>query len=435
MPTSLTNTLRSFTDLLASIRSFNRNIHYYLLTTLMLGLSVDGVYAVLFNLYLLRLGYNEEVIGLINSAGLYTFAFGSFAAGLFGSRYGSRKMLIFGVVAVLLGGTLVPFSSYIPESLQQICIVAGYMTLMGGWASFFVNGSPFMMGSADEKRRNNVFSIQVAASALAAFGGSLLGGALPGIFGRITQTPLSSPDPYRLPMQLLVILMIPAWLLIRRTTEPRTDLAGDLKEKGKEIEENRPKPKRSRLPILLIIVIAFIRLMQVAGLGATSTFINVYLDTILEVPTVRIGALTAVSRLVGVPAALLMPTLAKRFGNIGLAITGTFVAALLILPIALIPHWLAAGFGFVGARIMSSIRYPAFQVYVMELFESRQQSMIAGVMGLAAGFSFATMAFFGGFIISNLGFTALFLIGASITLMGAISLYLFEAFGKELITS
>ena len=104
----------SFTSLTTAIRSFNSNIRYYLLTTLLLGLSVDGVYAVLFNLYLLRLGYNEEVIGLFNSAGLFTFAFGSLAAGLLGTRYGSRQMLIVAVTATLIGGTIVPLAQAAP---------------------------------------------------------------------------------------------------------------------------------------------------------------------------------------------------------------------------------------------------------------------------------------------------------------------------------
>ena len=63
--------------LTTSFRTFNRSIRLYLLATLLLGLSVDGVYAVLFNLYLLRLGYNPEFIGLANAAGLAFIVAGS----------------------------------------------------------------------------------------------------------------------------------------------------------------------------------------------------------------------------------------------------------------------------------------------------------------------------------------------------------------------
>ena len=423
----------AITSLIDAVRAFNRNIHYYLLTTLLLGLSVDGVYAVLFNLYLLRLGYNEEVIGLTNSAGLYMFAFGSLASGLFGTRFGSRRMLMVGVISVLIGGTVVPLAQSLPVGFQRAVITFGYMILMGGFATFFVNGSPFMMGSAAPGQRNSVFSIQVATSALAAFGGSLLGGILPGIFGQITNTPLTEPAPYRLPMQLLVVLMVPALLLIRRTTEPRGDLAAQRSAEKAKPQKSTSTSHWRKLPLLLITVIFLIRIMQVAGLGTTATFINVYLDTVLEVPTSRIGLLTSISRLIGVPAALLVPRLTDRYGNIATAIAGSFCAAIFILPVAIIPHWVAAGVGFILARMTTSIRFPSFQVYVMEMFEPRLQSLMAGVMGLAAGLSFATMAFFGGFVITRFGFPTLFLTGASITFLGTIILWLFHIYGKDLI--
>ena len=105
-----------FKSLRQSLSAFNRNVRLYLLTSLLLGLSVDGVYAVLFNLFLLRLGYDPRFIGLINSAGLFTFAFTSLPAGLLGARYGSRRMLMVGVVAVLFGGTLVPLAQSVPAT-------------------------------------------------------------------------------------------------------------------------------------------------------------------------------------------------------------------------------------------------------------------------------------------------------------------------------
>ncbi|MEM7115796.1 MAG: MFS transporter [Chloroflexota bacterium] len=445
-----------------TLATFNRNVRLYLLTSLLLGLSVDGVYAVLFNLFLLRLGYDPKIIGYINSAGLFTFAFTSLPAGLLGSRFGSRRMLMVGVIAVLSGGTWVPLAQSVPPAWEQTWIMLGYMLLMGGFAIFFVNGSPFMMGTAAEGQRNQVFATQAAFNALAGFGGSLLGGALPGVVSRFLALDLTNPEPYRYPMQVLVFLMIPAYFLIRATEEPRADLAerdakqGQHKERETAVSLSRqersrlfplwgrfrwslvvgiprrlPKPKLAlaslkQLPLLLILLLAVIRLMQVAGLGTTATFINVYLDTELQVSTARIGLLTSVSRLVGVPAALLVPSLTKRFGNMNVAIAGSLGAALCILPIALVPHWLVAGLGFVGARIMTSLRYPAFQVYSLELVEPKLQSMLAGVMGLAAGLSFALMAFFGGFVITASSFQTLFLIGSTITLVGTAVLWLFH---------
>ena len=57
------------------LRDFNRDVRLYLITTMLIGLTVDGgVYTVLFNLYLLRLGYGPEFIGLVNGSGMLLFA-------------------------------------------------------------------------------------------------------------------------------------------------------------------------------------------------------------------------------------------------------------------------------------------------------------------------------------------------------------------------
>ena len=402
-----------------SFRTFNRSIRLFLLANILLGLSVDGVYAVLFNLYLLRLGYTSEFIGLANAAGLFSFALAGFLAGLSGSRWGSRRVMLLGASLLLTAGVLLPLAESAPTGWQDSWIVVTYVLLLGGFAFFFVGGSPFMMGSAQVQQRNALFAIHSAVSSMAAFGGSLLGGALPGLINRLSSASLTEPAPYRYPMQLLVVFMLPALFLTYATIDPRPEFTTRSAQQGKQSRNWR------RLPLLLVSMIALIRLLQVAGLGATSTFINVYLDTDLLVPTARIGLITSLSRLLGVPAALLVPRLTERFGNVRVALVGSLGAALFIVPIAFVPLWTVAGAAFIGTRIMTNIRFPAFQVYIMEMFEPDLQSMLSGVMALAAGLSFALMALGGGYVIAHFNFQSLFLAGASITFLGTVILYLF----------
>ena len=47
-----------FADYVRALRGFNRNVRLYLFTTALLGFTIfGGIYPVLFNLYLLRLGH------------------------------------------------------------------------------------------------------------------------------------------------------------------------------------------------------------------------------------------------------------------------------------------------------------------------------------------------------------------------------------------
>ena len=48
-----------------ALRLFSRDVHFYLITAALIGFTVfGGIYAVLLNLYLLRLGYGPPFVGL-----------------------------------------------------------------------------------------------------------------------------------------------------------------------------------------------------------------------------------------------------------------------------------------------------------------------------------------------------------------------------------
>ena len=57
-----------------------------------------GVYTVLLNLYLLRLGSNPLLIGQISAVRALSFALFSMPAGLLGDRWGSRLTMIVGML-------------------------------------------------------------------------------------------------------------------------------------------------------------------------------------------------------------------------------------------------------------------------------------------------------------------------------------------------
>ena len=63
---------------------------------------------------------------------------------------------------------------------------------------------------------------------------------------------------------------------------------------------------------------------------------------------------------------------------------------------ALVEHWLAASFGYIGAISMMSVRYTAFIVYILDLVPRSWQALMAGTGEAAAGLSFAMMALGGG---------------------------------------
>ena len=54
---------------LTTVRRFNRPTVLYLAVCTVHGFAHMGIYSLLVNLYLLRLGYQTEIIGIFNGAG------------------------------------------------------------------------------------------------------------------------------------------------------------------------------------------------------------------------------------------------------------------------------------------------------------------------------------------------------------------------------
>jgi MFS family permease len=170
----------------------------------------------------------------------------------------------------------------------------------------------------------------------------------------------------------------------------------------------------------LLSRIALVRFLHIAGLAVTNTFINLYLDAELRVPTAQIGVLLAIARLVSVPTALTSAALSARFGNRSVVIGASLATAVGMLPLVFVPHWSAAWFSLMIVSGLSSVRYAASIVYFLDLVPPNRRATTTGVTEMAAGICFTALTFGGGYIITLLGYRALFLLGAALTGLSAL---------------
>ena len=85
---------------------------------------------------------------------------------------------------------------------------------------------------------------------------------------------------------------------------------------------------------------------------------------------------------------------------------------------ALLPHWLAAGGGFIGVVMLASFYRPAFIAFQQESVRPRWRTAMSGATGTTAGLGFAAAAFGGGYLTTAAGYRGLFLVGAAVSLVG-----------------
>lgn len=415
------------TDYIGIIRKFNRNIVLYLVATGILGFAVDGgINSVIFNLYLLRLGFGPEFIGQINSAGLTTFALASLPVGALAGRVPARTLMAGGLGLKIAGAGLIPLAETLSPGNPGPWLLAGIVATYLGLAFYFVPAVPFIFEVTAEHERSPVFSAQSAVIALAAFVGSLLGGFLPPLFAGLAGMAPDAPAAFRYTHIVSALILTPALLAILKTRVDSPAAPLEPEAAPLPVEATTPLKRRWRgiqaSAFTLVFLLSLVRFFQVAGVGSMATFFNVYMDTHLGAPTSTIGAVTAVGRLIGVPAALITPLLVMRWGARSTVAFAGIGSTLSVLPLVFASFWGVAGLGYMGMVAFSSIRYPSFLGYSMEKVPARWRGTLSGAGEMAGGLSFATIALVGGYVIANQGFSALFLMGGGLSLFGT---YLF----------
>ena len=394
------------------LRLFSRNVRLLLVAGALVAVAWEGLRAVLLNLYLLRLGYGPELVGVVIAVGALAFALMCVPAGAMGTRWGNRNMLIIGVstMSVGLGSLLMAESA--PVAWRTAWVLASTVFAYLGMALYMVNGIPFLMGSTGPQERNYAFSIQMAVNPLAAFTGSLAAGVLPGAFASSLGVSLENPAPYRLTLGLAALLLIPSALVLLRTRPVSV-------EPPEEVASGEPEADAGRAPYALIAVVALVMALRFGGWGTSTSFFNVYLDEGLGVPTAIIGAVLAAAQLLAVPAALLAPLLMARWGNARVIMRGTLGAALFMLPLALIPLFPAAAVGFVSANVSFWVTTGPTRIFSQEIVTPRWRTVMSSVFMLGAGLAYSGMTFAGGFIIVARGYRFLFLVGAGLVALAA----------------
>lgn len=392
-----------------TLKYFSRDVRIFLITAVLIGFTVfGGIYSLLLNLYLLRLGYGPEFVGAINATGLLALALLSLPAGSLGGRWGVRRAMILGLSLCVVGYGSLPLAEWIPAAARGGWLIATYTIAHLGLTLYLVNSNPYLMASTTPRERNHVFSVQSALWPMAGFAGSLIGGLLPGIFAAGFGVTLDSPLPYRYPLLIAALLLIPAVGVVLRTREiEATD------------EMNGSQPRGS-MPLATIGLLAMVGFLRVGGEGIGRTFFNVYMDDGLGIATAQIGGLLAAAQLLAVPAALFTPLLAARWGNARVLLWGTAAVALSLLPLALIPHWIAAAAGFISMIALVSVTRPVFIVYTQEAVARPWWSAMSGATTMTVGFSWGVTALGGGFMIASVGYSGLFLTGALLTAAGAL---------------
>lgn len=396
---------------LPSMHDFGRDASMLIIASGLFAVSFFGVQTLLKVLYVIRLGYGPEYIGLFNSIGAITYMSMGLPSGALGSRFGARRMMIIGGIFGVAGMVSLPLTEFVPSSLRSFWPNFSQVLTIMGWAMLNVNLVPALMANTTEWNRNNVYALNSAFREAGTLAGTLVGGVLPGFFAGVIRQTLDDPAPYRYALWVgagLGLVAVMPLTFVKRVKSTTTRA---------QVKPNGPMPI---IPVLTMAIYIYVRH---AGWATCRGFCNAYMDTDLHLATASIGLINSIAQVAAIIAALITPRLLARYNNGNVLLTTTVGVSLSLLPIAFVPHWAAVGLGRIAYRMVSAIWIPTLQVFQMELVDSEWRSLTYGVTAMAMGFGFGSMSLAGGYIIAARGYGSFFLVGACCELVATVILW------------
>lgn len=385
-----------------NLRDYNENVRRFFLfgMPLMAGMTIQGL---LYNLYLTRLGFQEDFIGQI--VGLAPIACGifGFPVGFLSDRIGRRPFLI--ATASLLAASQIGLASfYHPYILLALSFLAGTAT-----AFLWVNHVPFLSENARPERRGQAIALWMGLQAATRMGVSLVGGSLPGAMASLTGTQADLPEPYRYALYVGAGLCLAAlWPLIGMEGGVRRSETSD------EASDNVSFPKRA------FIAFSLTSICRGASMGFSYPFYNVFLQEGLGTSTALIGIVFFIAQVVTVPSSVLAPGLSRRWGAVKTVVPCRVIGAITLVFLGFSGHiYEALIFTVIGAMV-ESISSPAEMTYATRIVPRKYWGRIQSVRVVGFQIPSGIASLVAGFLIVQYGYWLTFAIAAGLRLASGI---------------
>lgn len=391
------------------LASFQPNARLYLLNAILAGLAM-GVFRLLFNFYLLSLGFEKDVVGNLISASSLTALISALPMGYLVDRIGHKPALLASSVVLVVGLTLMVAVPILPVLVATNIILGLAQSLSG------VTNGPFLMENSTEKERVYLFSMGMGVTMTAGFVGNWVGGYLPTWFSGLVGDSSTSTAAYAASLYAVggcgLAALMPL-LFIR----PKKLLASErsLFAPFSFLVKNPGLMGKPILPMLITSI----------GAGLLMPFMNIFFRQVYNQPDPVIGALFAGSSLAMGIGILIAPPLADRIGKIQLVV----ITQALSIPFFILMGW-APWFGvsavayFIRAGLMN-MTGPVYQTFVMERAPQNSRAMVASLVSMANSFGWAFSPTISGWIQVNYGFSPVFVLTI---LLYLVSIYFYWRF-------
>ncbi len=391
------------------LRAFRPNARLYLVNVIITGAAM-GVFRLLFNFYVLSLGYDEALLGNLVTINSATALLMALPSGYVADRLGRKaSLLISGGLSSLSVISMVIWPNAAIFYLANIAF--GIAQSLGA-----VTMAPFLMENSGDDERTYLFSFGAGLQMASASAGNWIGGYLPGWVGAYRSVSPMDSQAYSGALAFVALLTTFSLLPLLMMRMPRLEFAD--RSIFAPIEFAR---HHTMLLVKLILPILLISI----GAGLIMPFMNVFFRNVHNQPDPVIGTLFAWGSLAMGLGLLVAPPLAERLGKIrfvtltqGLSIP--FLAIMGFAPW----FWLSAAAYYVRLALMN-MSTPIYNTFVMERVEPSDRATIASLSSMSWSFGWAFSPTISGWFQVHYGFGPAFI---GTILLYSVSIYLYWAF-------
>ncbi len=390
MITSIRRNIKDYGDHLAAFRP---NARLYLIYAIITGIAM-GIFRLLFNFYILSLGYDEKVLGNLVTVSSLTALIFALPMGYLADLLGRKSALLLSAVVISVSvGLLVIWPTTV--ILYAMNMLSGIAQSLAG-----VTMSPFLMENSSEHERTYLFSITSGLQMVSASVGSWIGGYLPTwVASRLTVDPVSS-QAYAGSLMVVSIGLAAGIIPLLLIQVPR--IAHAEKTVFAPISFATKNPKKLTKLILPLLITSI-------GAGLIMPFMNVFFRVQYNQTDQVIGVLFAWGSLAMGLGLLAAPPLAERYGKIRIVVItqGLSIPFLILLGFAPL-FWISAIAYYIRVALMN-MSSPVYQTFVMEQVDSSSRAMVASLTSMAWNFGWAISPSISGMLQVRYGFGPPFL--------------------------
>lgn len=400
---------RVLVDYRGKVRAFQSNARYFLIHIIISGAAM-GVFRLLFNFFVLSLGYDEALLGSLVTASSLVALLAALPMGYAADRLGRKPSL-------LLATFIEALAILLMVAFPSAGVFLAMSALSGlGQSLAAVTVAPFLMENSSTEERTYLFSISSGLQMTMASVGNWLGGYLPSWLAVFLQTGATSPEAYG-----SALLIIGGVLLISLLPLAAIKPQGAIRSERALFAPFTYFRQQSGLLARLIAPM----LLTSIGAGLIMPFMNVFYRQVYQQSDPVIGALFAWGSLWMGIGLLLAPPLADRLGKMNLVIGSQALSIPFLILMGFAPRfWLSALAYYIRLALMN-MSSPVYQAFVMERVEPSARATVSSLVSMSWNFGWAFSPTISGWLQVRYGFAPSFI---GTILLYSLSIYLYWAF-------